>query len=80
MSIEILFQGKKAAVSDGIWTSEDPALEKMLTALCQARLMVEGHVPDIDLFCSKLAQEELRAKIAVKGQLPAEDYPPDAVF
>ena len=78
--VEVRINGMTAVVSDGIWHSQDPALQQMLTALCASELLTEGgYVPDADLACARIAQEQLGAEI-VNENLLSETYPGDAVF
>lgn len=79
MSIELEINGTRAVVSDGVWQSRDRTLQQMLTSVCEAHLLSQGYVPDIDLASSRIAQEQLGARV-VHEDLPQETYPVDAVF
>ena len=79
MPVEVEINGTRAVVSNGVWQSQDRATQQMLSAVCEAQLLTQGYAPDIDLASSRIAQEQLGARV-VHEDLPEETYPADAVF
>jgi len=63
-------------VADGVWSSKDSALRRMLNNVCVPKT---GYFPDIDLECARIAQQELGAEIT-EVNLPEVTYPSDAIF